>query len=445
MQDVFTPRLPRRAAVPSLIVDPKKLTLDDSRIVIRHRDDGGYVCVGFGAAAAFLRSVDRETSDAKRASGCIHDGMAISFLDRLTSAIALAKDYDPKQPRDDDGRWTSGGISAAAAATAALYGSSIRDVALRQLAGRVLGAVPILPEVAGAAALAGTAAVAGVAVAAVFAGTLFMHTSSGSEGTLPDAPDFSYRFDQEAGELTVSRQHEDGTSEVVYRGRYGADNVFRDADGNPVGRALGNTAAIDADAIRGYETRAKSRSTVSDDTAVESAVVIDRAEPKLCPDPSPDQPGRKMPGAIAYQMYVGMIVNGEPLPEGLAIAMPRSTGKLTYFDDCDHKTGILIDAKGFGYSDTDRYWPNSFIWSRRFEELGDQAIRQEEAARGRPIHWHFAEKNVADYVRNLFAKTHPTITIIYTPPPPGLIGELKRILKGACYEFRYFSDVFSKR
>jgi len=52
-----------------------------------------------------------------------------------------------------------------------------------------------------------------------------------------------------------------------------------------------------------------------------------------------------------------------------------------------------------------------------------------EAAKGRPIEWHFAEKEVADYMRGLFAKRYPGIAVIYTPPPRGLIGRLKKIIE----------------
>ncbi len=409
MQDVFTPRQSRRAPVPKLVIDPATLTLDDSRVVVRHREDGGYVCVGFGTAAGFLRSIDHETDDAKYTSIHAAGGEAVSFLDQLTSAIALAKAYNEEERRGEDGRWTSGGISAVAAAiTTALYGNSAQDAALGQLGGRVLGALPALP------AVAGMGAAAGAGVTAVFAGTLFFHTSSTSEGTLPDAPDFSYRFDQEAGELTVSRQHEDGTSEVVYRGRYGADGAFRDADGNPVGRFLGSNAAIDVDAIRGYETRAKSRTREQSDDAADADAVTTQSEPKLCPDPEPESiAGRKEP-ALRYQTQI------TGLPPGVAFYLvDPATGRYVSYDGCvPVKNGQMLEAKGSGYLKMMTDPNNWFKWYRGVDVIKDQIERQSRAAIGRDVDWHFAEEQTADYFRRYVASMpgkFSNIHVYYTP------------------------------
>ena len=423
-----------------LVFNPSELTLDDRKIVVERTNDGGYLCVGFGSAAQFLRAVDDDADFGKVVAGRTPRGRD-PFLSRLTAAVALAKDYDPEQPRDANGRWTGGGIAGSTAATAdALFGNSALVPALREIGERVLGALPAIPEITGAAVV-GAALTAGA-----FFGTLFFPTSGGavSDGTLPDARDFSYHFDQGTGVLIVSRRHDDGTSETVFSGRHDADGVFRDEDHNAIGRHLGSSVALDADAIRGYEARAKSNDQSSAGTNAQAGTASNRNDPKICPAPGPDKPGNKSPGAIAYQMYVGIVVNKVPLPPGIGIKVIKPDGDPVYFDDCRRSNGALIEAKGMGYADALRN-PNTPRGLNILERFAEQSARQVEAAQGRPIEWHFAEEEPADYIRTWFARDRPSITVFYTPPPKGLIGDLKRMLEGEWNELRYFPGMFSRR
>ena len=50
------------------------------------------------------------------------------------------------------------------------------------------------------------------------------------------------------------------------------------------------------------------------------------------------------------------------------------------------------------------------------EDFYEQALNRIQAAAGRPIEWHFAEKEMADYMREKFADRGLPITVIYTPP-----------------------------
>ena len=45
---------------PQLVVDPDVVTLALGRIVLKHTDDGGYFCMGFGPSAEFLRAIDED-------------------------------------------------------------------------------------------------------------------------------------------------------------------------------------------------------------------------------------------------------------------------------------------------------------------------------------------------------------------------------------------------
>ena len=411
---------------PTVVVDPGELSLDDQKVIVQHTRDGGYLCLGIGSAAQFLRAVDGDPVlgkklDERTGVVAVDRSGRDPFLTRLAVAVALAKDYDANEPRDDDGRWTSegGGAGAAVGSTVAatadaLLGNPDLVPALRGLVARLLPFVP--------AAVGGAVAFFGMLV-------IPSNRSLISSGAVPDAPNLRYRFDQGTGVLSLTRQREDGTSETLFSSRYDADGVFRDEDGNAIGRNLGSSVVLDADAIRGYEARAKSRDNSQTRAAARADAIADTAEPKVCPDPSTDKSGNKSPGAIAYQMYVGMVVNGEPLPLGLGIRMTRPNGEPVYFDDCRQATGALIEAKGSGYWDQLKKGPNSYPWIGTLDKMLDQAKRQIEAAKGRPIEWHFAEKEVADYIRPIFAKRYPSIAVIYTPPPRKLIGQLKKIIE----------------
>jgi hypothetical protein len=45
---------------PRLVVDPDVVTLAPGRIVLKHTDNGGYFCMGFGPSAEFLRAIDED-------------------------------------------------------------------------------------------------------------------------------------------------------------------------------------------------------------------------------------------------------------------------------------------------------------------------------------------------------------------------------------------------
>ena len=103
-----------------------------------------------------------------------------------------------------------------------------------------------------------------------------------------------------------------------------------------------------------------------------------------------------------------------PLGWGYYLVNP-STSKPVEFDDCQQKTGIMIDYK-------DRYWMmlsnlglQSFIIKRLWKQAGDQVM----AAGSRPIRWYFSEKQAADYIRDLFAvdAVRRHIDIVDAPMP----------------------------
>jgi hypothetical protein len=432
------------AEFPELVLDPPAITLDPRTILVKRSSDGGYLCLGLGAGAEFLHAVDED-----EAFFCVADDPAQqdsigaasplarstdASLRRLGAALALTKaGFDPDEPRDEGGRWTgsgasgAGGVAAATAAGAAsatdIFTPSALVPALRQLAEKLLPASAAGPV--------------------AFLTTLFIPTNKSliSEGSVPDEPGLSYHFDRGTGVLTFTQERADGSKEVLFSGRQVADGVFRDRNGNVIGRNLGDSVAVDSDAIPGYRSRATPAPATQAGTQASSTAVANRSKPKLCPEPGPDQPGHKTEKDIAYEKYVGIIVNGESLPDGMAINLLNPmTNRYVHFDNCELRSGVMIEAKGTGYLKMFRE-KGPMPWLAIEAEMLRQSNSQLEAAQGRPIVWHVAEKEIVDYVRELFARNHRNITIVYTPPPDWPVFKWELLLDDGAYcnELRYLS------
>ena len=82
------------------------------------------------------------------------------------------------------------------------------------------------------------------------------------------------------------------------------------------------------------------------------------------------------------------------------------------------KMGVLLETKGSGYAKFLK--DGSFrSWFRGADGMLEQAKKQFEAANGTPIQWHFAEREVADAVRDIFRNEGlGKIKVVYTPPSP---------------------------
>jgi hypothetical protein len=426
-----------------LLINPPRLHLDDRTVIFKYTGDGGWFCASFGDGAKYMRAakedpVLRRRIDARAQHLRRHRDALGPDLARVMAAVELAKDYDPNQARDELGRWTSegGGVAAGTVADAlSLYGAQNAVPALRALAQRALAAgAALLPE--GAAAI-GVAATGSVAVL----GTLFLplNRGSGSTGTLPDAPEFSYKYDQDTGRLTVTRQNDDGTTETVFSGHHDKDAVFRDENGNAIGRFLGDSVALDADAVRGYEARRKSDAQAPPGAIVQSTART-RDDPEACPAPESDKPGYKNERAIAYEEHVGEVVGGVVPPGlGLAIRMTKLDGDPIYLDNCVDETHSLIEAKGFDYGVKYEKWittGDDKPWQWYENDMMNQAASQVEVAReqGWNLEWHFADEKVANYMRGKFGEKGYPIKVFYTPPTQDMTQQFGRVLEGSSDE-----------
>ena len=299
-------------------------------------------------------------------------------LERLHRAADLLK-FDQNEPRDEHGQWAREDDAVPKASF------------LRRLAPAAVRAL---------AQLAARIAAAEAAVATAFLGIIFIpiNRSTISQGPVVGQPDLSYEYDEGARTLRLYQQDGDRRS-VIFLGRPGIDGIIRDDDGQAVGRKLGDSVVLlDPDTLPGGKN--------SEDNA-----------PKLCPSPSKDRPGAREKD-IAYQAYVSRLVNPDaPLTPGLAVKLVNpATGDDVYFDDCRRRDSTMIDAKGTGYLDMLEK-ESDYPWDGVEAKMLKQARRQIQAAAGRAIEWHFAEKDVADYVRQLFRQENIGITVIHTPAP----------------------------
>jgi hypothetical protein len=142
--------------------------------------------------------------------------------------------------------------------------------------------------------------------------------------------------------------------------------------------------------------------------AIDPAAVFPEAandnNPKLCPEMGPDTPGER---GRDYADYVKRVVNPPPnIPTpryfGFQLPNPYDFGKLVYYDDCEHATGTMVEAKGPGYA---TLLQNIWTAFSVIDEWVGESGRQLDASHGRPIRWYFAEPEAAAFAASLFRAT----------------------------------------
>ena len=106
-------------------------------------------------------------------------------------------------------------------------------------------------------------------------------------------------------------------------------------------------------------------------------------------------------GGVArdYEDFRKAQINVPPTPRGFAYWFENPVdGRYVVIDDCQRQTGGIFEYKGNykGFMAT--------AWGRKILGIDwrYQATRQWEASEGRPMEWDFADKEAADYARELF-------------------------------------------
>jgi hypothetical protein len=287
------------------------------------------------------------------------------------------------------GRWmrdTANATSAAAAAVRAGISGAVRSRAAgiaTHVATRAAGVLADLSvaDLAELALLAGTAGIGAVVVGGVL---FYPGKTLTQDGDVPGYPGLKYRWNpDELGGLQITSTNPDG-SKLVSVAMPRADGTFVDNRGRIVGRRLPDgKVAIEMGAM----------------AATEAAV---NDEPNFCPKPTPDRPGRNEDKDRDYEDFVKRIINSPPTPRAYGVRLPNpdANNAEVVFDDCQRRTGIMIEAKRTGYA-----WQIPLADNPNWNLKGrwaDQALRQIQAAKGRTVRWYFAEPEAAAYAQKLF-------------------------------------------
>jgi hypothetical protein len=100
-----------------------------------------------------------------------------------------------------------------------------------------------------------------------------------------------------------------------------------------------------------------------------------------------------------------------PTPSGFVYYLPLPEGGEQSYDDCKRSNGILFEIKGEGLAKLTKDIPGAMA-----NDFAGQAARQIAASGGRPVVWIFAEKDAAQFARDLFdALGLKQITVGYVP------------------------------
>ena len=288
----------------------------------------------------------------------------------------VEKAYNPTEPRvaagsgRASGEWTSDD-----GASSISPGEALAAPAAAPLGDLFPAAVDSLGEFA-----AGLLARFGGPAAAAF-GLLFIPSSNNLNvtGEVPGVPGLSYSWNRDETLLHLS--YVDADEETTNFTAQLEDDVFRDQNGNVVARILpGGNIVVD-------------QAAVFPDSANDN-------EPKLCPMPGLDKPGER---GRDYEDYVKSIVNpvdATPRYWGFQLIDPTS-GDLVYYDDCQHETGMMVEAKGPIYAKLLAYgWGRDSIAG----EWLSQSASQLAASGMRTVRWYFAEPAAAAFAESIFGQ-----------------------------------------
>jgi hypothetical protein len=381
-----------------------------------------------------LERLDDPESAAKRlflADCLIEAGLEPETILRVLAggrdSAGLERRYNPGQPRVPagsgrvSGQWTSGGAAQAADAQGHASAGSKKPPIV--VSGAIVvplpGAGPLfppgLPDAAGAwlTRLSKAAAAqlvrmvllsAGESAAGALGGGLLLNllvvtnVSLRKEGTLAGASTIHYVWHSDQRSLVLSSTDSHGVSHTAVVD-LGGDGRFRDNRGRIVGLLLASGAIlIDRTHLTGLDATTDN-------------------EPNYCPAPTPDTPHGSSERALAYEDMVKKHFNPDnPTPRGLAVNMPNPEGgKPVHYDDCEHATGALIEAKGPGYAYKLAYGGERATGI--LDQWTGQSRRQVLASQGRPVYWVFAEAAAAEEAQKLFSdlKGRETIRVMILP------------------------------
>ncbi len=342
-------------------------------------------------------------------------------LRRLGPVAALLKgaaSFNPDEPRDESGRWTSGGgsnsdsnersngglrgmngltfapptmprsgaatvLAAGASSTTADVGAVLTNVGTRAAGSSLSDVAEGLIEEVTPRALAGTAAFASV----------LLSTSSmdrmNVRGAIPAHPDIRFDYDIDTGHFSIF-QIGPGYRDFLASGGLSTDGTWRADDGTVLGRfgpgkdVQFNVPAIaalaDAQSKRRAAAQAKAKAKADADAAVLAQAREDARRGK-CPAAVPENINGRSLEALAYQAQITGNKVGEDVPFGIV-----------RFDGCEEFAGyiVLLEAKyNMGrFMKDDGTWKS---WFRGVTSMTNQMDRQVAAAPDVLIDWSLSD------------------------------------------------------
>lgn len=314
---------------------------------------------------------------------------------------SLKKDYNADEPRvppgsgKPSGEWTRGSDTSEDAASDEPPPSTANSTQA-PLSYLGPGSPPswlagLRPAAAASLGEFGASVLVGAAGAAAVFGLIFIPSPNNVhvEGEVAGIPGLRYSWNRDQTVLQLTYQDPGGGQRTV---AFRVDgDVIRDEQGRVIGRVISDKA-------------------VAIDFAAALPDLVKAGEPRLCPAPVPDVAGSDQGKPYEenrprqYEDYVKAFIN--PPPEGptpsgyvYAFPSPEQGRRPVTFDDCQQKTGIMIEIKGQRFTALLR---NPITGDSAREGILDQAERQVDASGGRPIIWVFAEPEAAKYAAQLF-------------------------------------------
>lgn len=208
-------------------------------------------------------------------------------------------------------------------------------------------------------------------------------TNSMVEGDVTEIPGLRYAWNRDETTFRLTYDGQNGSQDI--RAQLGSDGAFRDGD-RVVARELPD-------------------GTVAVDPAEVSSDLADKDGPNLCPKPVPDKLGR---GDIDgekdkdYEDQIKLLVNPDnPTPRGYGYAFwDADREKWVIVDDCQHRTGMRVEAKG------DYEWALGEAWGERSltAQWLNQSGRQLNVSKGFELTWVFSQNNAKDFADRIFSK-----------------------------------------
>lgn len=111
-----------------------------------------------------------------------------------------------------------------------------------------------------------------------------------------------------------------------------------------------------------------------------------------------------------YQEQISKVGRGKEYQ----VPLDKLTGKPVDFDGWDASRGTYLEAK-YGYKGKDYYNAETGeLTPKVADRWAEQASRQVDAARGKPVEWHLSDPDVAEAAREMFEARGINVKVIHT-------------------------------